>query len=91
MTQCNIPEAHRYDPEWRAAEERELLKTQLRLRDERIAELQTHLASISERAANGHTVWIDYRDGKRLFLKAYTTEPPQGSKPCEFPSPQEKK
>lgn len=77
MTQCNIPEATRYDPEWRSVEERELLKTQLRLRDERIRELQEHLTSISDRVRDGHTVWIDYKCGRRLYLKAYTTEPSQ--------------
>lgn len=81
MTQCNIPEARRYDREWKDAEERELLKTQLRLRDERIEELVGHIESITNRVKSGHTVWIDYRSGDRLYLKAYTTEPPQGIEP----------
>lgn len=84
MSRCNIKEKGYIDRDWEHHEYRVLAEEKLKLRDSLVEELREQLRSISTRMREGNTVWIDYDSGERLYLKAYTTEPPQGEKPAPY-------
>lgn len=98
MSQCNIKEMGYVDRDWEHYEFQMLTETRLKCKDALINQLREQLRSISQRLKSGHTVWIDYDDGSRIYLKGYTTEPPQkeplgpypASSPrvCDLPKPE---
>lgn len=85
MSRCNIQEQGYVDRDWEHHEYRQIAETKMKVKDQIIDDLRDQLRSIAKRAREGNTVWIDYQNGERLYLKAYTTEPPQGEKPQPFP------
>lgn len=75
MSQCNIPHPER-DEKYRHYNERiAKLELDVKLASDRGDAYERQLSSIFERVRQQVTVWLDYPDGKRIYIVGVLGEP----------------